>query len=297
MTTALLTVSNAPFASSRERLAASARAHGIAKVYAHDYDELSAQEPFFTEHRAILSHPRGLGYWLWKPFMLQKTLVAMEDGDVLIYADSGVEIIADLTPLVDLCKSSGMVLLFGNATDTNARWTRRDCFVYTGCDTPEYWHGPHCDASIVLVCKSGASTAFIDQWLQLCCNPAILTDAPNIGGEPNLPEFQDHRHDQSVLSLMAMKHRIALHRIPSQYGNHYKRYPERVPREFNCRSQWDQTPTDFYAALPYHNSVYGQLVNHHRTQARPPEVPPPKVSLPRRGWRRLKRYVARIGGR
>ena len=37
-------------------------------------------------------------------------------------------------------------------------------------------------------------------------------------GQPNFPEFRDHRHDQSLLSLVAMRMGIVAYRDPSQYG-------------------------------------------------------------------------------
>lgn len=53
------------------------------------------------------------------------------------------------------------------------------------------------------------------EWSQ---NENILTDTPNITGE-NYPTFKDHRHDQSVLSLMAHKYNIKLEIDPSEWGN------------------------------------------------------------------------------
>src|SRR5271168_4553163 len=54
---------------------------------------------FYAEHKTVLDMRRGAGYWLWKPLMIVQTFAEMQDGDCLIYSDSGIEIVADLTPL------------------------------------------------------------------------------------------------------------------------------------------------------------------------------------------------------
>lgn len=264
MHTSLITFSNELYRESRERLLGSALRYGIGSVHGYDITDIQ-HLPFYQAHRYIFEQTRGLGYWLWKPLLVAKALAELVEGDVVLYMDAGTELIANPTPLLHLCSTIEPVLLFGNATDNNERWTKRDAFVLMGCDEPTYWHGPHCDASVCLFRKCPATLAFVAEWLHYASNANILTDLPNITG-PNLPAYQDHRHDQSILSLLAQRHAISLYRAPSQFGNHYKIYTQRVPSEFNCVSQWDQQLVVYYSTLPYHNSPYGQLVNHHRTK-------------------------------
>ena len=42
----------------------------------------------------------------------------------------------------------------------------------------------------------------------------ILCDGPNVCGLPNLDGFRDHRHDQSILTILAIKHGIKTHPSP-----------------------------------------------------------------------------------
>ena len=105
---------------------------------------------------------------------------------------------------------------------------------------------------------------FLTTWLEYCCDKRILTDIPNTCGKKNLPEFKGHRRDQSVLSLLAQRHSIPLYRIPTQFGNHYKMHGFRLDGEFNCIDQLRQEKVGFYAPIPYNNSPYFQLLDHHR---------------------------------
>ena len=264
MSTYLVTLSNQLYQESRERLARSAKEYGINNIISYDIVDIESL-PFYQAHRHIFDSPRGVGYWLWKPLIIAETLRKMDDGDVVLYMDAGMEVIGDLTPLVQLCQLTEPVVLFGNATDSNARWTKRDTFALMNCDEPAYWHGPHCDAAMCLFRKCPTAVKFVAEWQRYASNENILTDLPNISG-PNLPAYQDHRHDQAVVSLLAQKHEINLYRAPSQFGNHYKMYKFRVVGEFNCTSQWNQEQVAYYSPLPYYNSAYGQLVNHHRAK-------------------------------
>jgi len=237
-----------------------------------------------------------MGYWLWKPLIIAEQLKLLAEGDVLIYIDAGAEIIADLEPLIELCATSEPVLLFGNATDTNVAWTKRDSFVLMDCDTEEYWQGPHCDASVSLFRKCERATHFVTEWLRYGSNANILTDLPTSMGLPDLPGYRDHRYDQSILSLLAQKFKINLYRVPSQFGNHYKMYDFRVPGEFNCVNQWNQQPVAYYSVLPYYNSFYGQLLNHHRTKSGAAAAPAPALPPPTH-LGRLKRFAKRVYSR
>jgi hypothetical protein len=134
------------------------------------------------------------------------------------------------------------------------------------CDYPEYWHGPHCDAAFSLWKKCDKSIKFLNDWLNYGTDERILTDIPNTCGKENFPEFAEHRRDQSILSLLAQKNKISLYRMPTQYGNHYKVHEQRARGEFNCVNQSYQAQVDYYNVIPYYNSNYPQLLNHHRTK-------------------------------
>jgi hypothetical protein len=53
--------------------------------------------------------------------------------------------------------------------------------------------------------------------------------------------------------------------MPTQFGNHYKLPALRQPGEFNCVDQRRQQQVDHYAVIPYYNSFFGQLLDHHRS--------------------------------
>jgi len=63
-------------------------------------------------------------------------------------------------------------------------------------------------AGAIFLRKTEFSTNFINEWLQLCCVYEDITDArSNIA---NSSEFREHRHDQSLLSVLVYKYSIGL---------------------------------------------------------------------------------------
>ncbi|MGD1091298.1 MAG: hypothetical protein ABSB35_04800 [Bryobacteraceae bacterium] len=217
-------------------------------------EEMLHDTPFYSERKTILDMRRGAGYWLWKPFIIVQTLEEMQEGDCLIYSDSGIEIVADLTPLLKIAVEKRGVMLF-SGTGKCREWTKRDCFVYMNADHPAAHEAQMLDASFVVLTKTPLACAFAAEWFESCRDRRILTDEPNTCGLPNLPGFVDHRHDQSVLSLLARRENSELFRHPSQFGNHAK-----MP-EYRERGEWTIVP---YASEPSRNSPYGTLLNHHR---------------------------------
>jgi len=219
--------------------------------------------PLLAKHLTILSSPRGDGYWLWKPLIIRQTLYEMAAGDVLIYLDAGMEMVADLAPLIALSDEHEIVL-FANHYDDIIHpgaplcryWTRRDCFVHMDLDDDTCYDAPMVDASCILVAKTTRGVAFCDEWLTYCSAHSLVADGPNISGLPNLDGFIDHRHDQSVLSLLAYKHRLELFRHPSQFGNHLK------VKDFRIDGEWLRYPYGFKGT--YWNSRYGTLLKHTR---------------------------------
>ncbi|HEY6901815.1 MAG TPA: hypothetical protein VI233_14265, partial [Puia sp.] len=133
MAVILTNLSNRLYEDSRHRLNNSAAKSGIGTIRSYDFEDLRPTD-FFRENKAILEHPTGMGYWLWKPYIIAEALKSASDGDIVVYADSGLEIIAPLEPLLDICRNGNPVLLFGNADSVNGAWTKRDCFVLMDCD-------------------------------------------------------------------------------------------------------------------------------------------------------------------
>lgn len=208
--------------------------------FATAYGLKSLSNRFRHRNSFILRQSRGSGYWLWKPYIILKTLVEnMVDGDILMYQDAGAYLVKDAGPLLKLCQEvkNGIVVFYTRFSEKYH--SKRDAFVLMDMDDSRVYESLQRIASFVLVRRNCRSLQFVMEWMAYASDPRILTDMDNQMGKENLPEFVDNRHDQTVLSLLSKKWEILGFRDPSQHGSGEFEY--------------------MYAAGPYE-----QLINHTR---------------------------------
>lgn len=183
---------------------------------------------FYKKHKSILQHPRGAGYWLWKPYFINYFLNKSEENDIIVYADSSIRIDKDLSPLFEeLNKTKGVMTFISSIGNDiffpEKKYTKRDTFVEMGCDDPYFYTGKNnlqYNGAFLIVKNNNFSKSFINEWLNFSCNEQLITDLPS--KNENFSEFKDNRHDQSILSLLSKKHNLYPFPDPTQWGNEYR---------------------------------------------------------------------------
>jgi hypothetical protein len=213
---------------SQNLLCDSAKKHGVTGYI--KYTDASRNWEFTNKYSDIYKETRGYGFWQWKPKIVLDVMEKLNEGDVVLYVDSGNIIVNNLQYIIDRCVEKEIVLFdnrdgnYEGNTHLNGTWTKRDCFVLMDCDSEQYYNAPQVDASYQIFKKTPRVIEFLKEYDVYCSNENIISDLPNIT-KPNLPQFKDHRHDQSILSLMAVKHNIDLLPEPSEWGNHLTNRP------------------------------------------------------------------------
>ena len=228
------------YLSSQAGLVESARAIGFRRFMSYNLENLPTD---WRSTNAVNESVRGCGYWLWKPLIIRDALHKAEADQLVLYVDAGNRFLASDFGLLLEVAGRQDVTLFDNRDSNplgrrnlNLHWTKRDCFQLLGCDTPEYWFAPQVNASYQIYRRTDYSFAFIEEYLRGCLIPAALNDEPS--QLKNLEGFRDHRHDQSILSILAHKHLISL--LPD--------------------------PSDVCVKMP--RSPFPTLFNHHRGKVR-----------------------------
>ena len=216
---------------------------GADKVW--EYSPQSIPADFYQAHKAILDQYRGNGYWLWKPLIILDALSKVNEGDYVFYLDSGVTLIDDIHLLINAMDAANTkIMTFVGSEFTEKAWTKRDAFILMDCDSPEYTDTPQLGSGFAIFKKSADAINFVEDWLRYMTDARIVTDMPNQLGQPNYPEFQENRHDQTVLSLLSKKNKLPLFRIfPS--SNYPKDVIDRSPYpqmfDINRRRNWTMT--------------------------------------------------------
>lgn len=202
-----LTYGSGSFAPAARALCASAVAVGFDRARALGPEALDPA--FRRDNAAILSQPRGAGYWLWKPQIILQELDRLAPGEVLVYSDAGRNSYYQLhrfpSRLVEKARARGFLL--GPIIPQHgpmSRWCKRDAFILTGMDRPEIAALPPIQATWSLWTNCPEARRFIAFWLEVSCDPRALSDQPNELGD-DFPGFCDHRHDQALMSLIAYR--------------------------------------------------------------------------------------------
>lgn len=256
MTRYLVSYANKDFYKKQKLLNRSAMKFGVDKTISWTREMLQETD-FYKKNKKVLDHSRGAGYWLWKPYIIYESLKKIKNGDFLIYCDSGAEIISDVKPLIDLCKKQKGVLLF-NAINKNKIYTKRDCFIKMNCDNKKYWEHSQFMGGYQIYQKDNFSIGFVGDVLGDCQIRGIIEDSVSVN--PNLDGFKEHRHDQSILTNIAIKHGIKGFRNPSQGGNHLKK------KEFRIKGEQLHFPY-VYSDNPDMDSNYGTIFYNKRNSS------------------------------
>jgi hypothetical protein len=201
----------------------------------------SVMHPDFVRRNAhILAQDRGCGYWLWKPYCVWAALAAARDGDVVVYLDSDYNLhdgapLRSLECLVAAETNPAGIAAFHLPLDAEAQTDR----VYTKADAvllmESHWraHPPRMPGGLtptgagsqgggggggaerrrnmaatqqgnaaLWAFRAGEhSRAFSEHYLGYAQDQRLLTDSPSTLVAEH-PSFRDHRHDQSVASLL-----------------------------------------------------------------------------------------------
>lgn len=193
------------------RLTDSARLCGFDTAQCFGPGDLAGTN-FALRNSEVLSARRGGGYWLWKPYVIREFLNELRAGEVLLYSDAGRSSYYQFshfpTHLLAHATLSEQGFLAGVAIPhlgPIGQWTKMDCLQVMEADFPSFYEKPIVQTTWSVWTKTDSAMAFLDIWLEYCEDPRCLTDAPNVLGRKNLPNFVDHRHDQSVCSILAHK--------------------------------------------------------------------------------------------
>lgn len=193
-----------------------------------EYSPKDIDEEFMIRNDQILSQNRGYGYWLWKPYFILKTLKQIDEGDYLIYSDSGAAYIDKVTYLINVMERDGIDVMPFCISQTEIKWTKRDILVLMNADQKDILNSAQICGTYMVIKKTKQSLEIIAEWLEKAEDARMITDAPNVMGKKNYEEFVDNRHDQSIWSVLCKKKGIQPYRDPSQYGSNAQEFTKEV---------------------------------------------------------------------
>ena len=164
----------------------------------------SLDEQFCKQNESILTHKRGGGYWLWKPYILA-AMLASTDAEYVIYCDCGSTIIKPLASVIQVMRETGAAILAFDMTSNGRleyQWTKGEVLRAFNAEDAAFAATGQITGAVSVWRVCDASREFVDAWLKLMQFPEFATDAPSADGGGDTPGFVEHRHDQSIFSLL-----------------------------------------------------------------------------------------------
>jgi hypothetical protein len=169
--------------------------------------DLKKDETFWKMHGAFIeNNRRGYGYWLWKSYLTHKVLSTLKENDILIYCDAGCQMnphgkerLMEYVSMLNESKHEGVISF--QLPHKEVIFTKKALFTHFSIDPTNHEFLQNM-ATVIIIKKNTHSDNLISEWYQTCCNYDLINDKR----EEEMNGFNDHRHDQSVFSMLVHKH-------------------------------------------------------------------------------------------
>ena len=197
------------FSLGKQRIRRQAEGFGVFKSIQEFGNEIFKEDEYIDFSKNILDSEgkipkRGLGYWIWKSYIISKVLNNIPEDDVILYVDSGCELnkngLANLEQYYKEClETEG---LFFTLDLPEIQWTKMDTYRRVMVENDEYMMTRQIIATSFFMKNTPLMRSVVKKWKDICVeeNGHYLDDSPS--KLPNDPIFRENRHDQSILSLL-----------------------------------------------------------------------------------------------
>jgi hypothetical protein len=192
----------------------------------------------------VRRHRRGFGLWTWKPYVVRRSLESLPGGDVLFYSDAGCSLNPEgrsrLEEYAGMAADDPAGVLAFTLTGKVGEWTKRAALAAFDADSPSMRQREMVMATCFVMRAGPDALDLVREWEQRMADLPLIDDSPSPQGEH--AEFREHRHDQSIFTLLA--HARGLQRIPDEtyWENAWdgsRRFPIHA-RRWRHRLPWSQ---------------------------------------------------------
>lgn len=170
---------------------------------------INNHQPFCQTHvHHINCNPRGFGYWIYKSYLISHVMKSLPEDDIVVWIDSGCQLNYEALPrlkeYVDMANTSGIVCF--DVGMPEQQWTKMDTMHRILGESRDHFNTGQLISGIVFWKNNQFNRDLVNEWYQLCMADNYIYATDVASKIPNQPMFVEHRHDQSILSLLIKKH-------------------------------------------------------------------------------------------
>lgn len=170
------------------------------------FDETALGQDFWERHGDFVrNNGRGFGYWIWKPWVILKTFEQCNEGDVVVYLDTGcvfnTKAMDRLREYIDRVRDAKDGLLaFRLRSFPEREWTKRRTLELLGCDE-DCRNAKQIMATAFVIKKTPVNVELVEKWFDTLVRDNYIYVNDEKGPEEDTL-LKEHRHDQSTWSLL-----------------------------------------------------------------------------------------------
>lgn len=173
--------------------------------------DLQKDKSFWEQHSEFIkNNNRGYGYWIWKPYLIKKKMEELKDGDIILYLDTQCKLDLNekqyLLEYLEIVKEKKILftpwIIVPGAFEYC--FTKMDLIHKLDMQNNEILNTFQNQSCIILIYVCKEMRELVDLWYYYGCEDRHnIDDTPSI--IPNSEHYYEHRHDQSVFSLLTKK--------------------------------------------------------------------------------------------
>ena len=172
----------------------------------YDFNWHSSNEDF------IKLNTRGCGFWLWKSKIIELSILLTDPNDLVLYLDAGFEFNpygkARLENYIALANKHDFLAFYLNGNNYKIiQWTKK--FLLNSLNKNNYLNildQPQIEAGCVFFKNNQKSIDFLNYWQEISIKNDYIYSNDVISDDED-SNFIEHRHDQSILTLLLHKER------------------------------------------------------------------------------------------
>ena len=195
----LVTYANEAYIESARALGKRAKSVGFSDIRVFGPSDLTSE--FIAKNRETLAFPRGAGYWVWKPAIIENALKSMDESQPLLYCDAGVMLRRNAKYFEELSQD-GLIHIWSPQSHkgSNNFWIDKQVWAEI-VGVSEVSKDLHYWAGLVLGKNNETFRKLLGTWLDLCQREHLLRPDSNEEYVPSTGLI-GHRHDQSILNCL-----------------------------------------------------------------------------------------------
>lgn len=183
------------------------------KAYPESNLHLFSDEDLPNEmYQFCSTNKRGYGFWIWKPYFINNVINKIDYDDIVVYVDGRLHFRDSKLELLDnFIKLDSKDCMLWKLDFPEKQYSTKEIMEQFQVDYEDMNSGQY-GSSIIIFRKNNLTMRLFNDWFNLFENNInLITDYYN---NKNLtsPEFIEHRHDQSALSILSKQY-IKLHKL------------------------------------------------------------------------------------